>query len=114
MPAGPVLDARDLLEDPQLRARGFYETASCGDGVDRPLIGRPFGWHAETTGVGIRGGGPRFGEAARGRWRMFSRSGRERADALRRDGVVTNAPVERRRSRPRSRSDAAEWVARAG
>jgi crotonobetainyl-CoA:carnitine CoA-transferase CaiB-like acyl-CoA transferase len=93
VPAGPVLDARDLFEDPQLRARGFYEDVVCADGRVRPLIGRPYGWHAERSWVGVRSCGPDFGEAAG--WVLEDVLGLEaqRADALRQAGVVTDAPV---------------------
>ncbi len=93
VPAGPVLDARDLLEDRQLRARGFYEDVLCPDGVIRPLIGRPYRWHSERSSVRVRGCGPDFGEAAT--WVLEDVLGleAERAQALRQAGVVTDAPV---------------------
>jgi crotonobetainyl-CoA:carnitine CoA-transferase CaiB-like acyl-CoA transferase len=91
--AGPVLDARGLLEDPQLRARVFYEPVACADGVVRPVIGRPYRWCAETTTVAVRGCAPDFGEAAG--WVLDELLGLERgrAAALREAGVVTDAPV---------------------
>lgn len=45
LPAGPVNDARDLLLDPQMRARGFYEMIEHAPvtGIGRrPIITRPF------------------------------------------------------------------------
>jgi crotonobetainyl-CoA:carnitine CoA-transferase CaiB-like acyl-CoA transferase len=59
--AGPVADARDLIEDPHLRDRGFYEWFDFGELGFRPLIGRPFRWDSSTT-VAIRSRAPRFGE----------------------------------------------------
>lgn len=92
--AGPVLDARDLFEDRQLRARRFYEDVVCPDGRVRPLIGRPYRWHSERSSVAVRGCGPDFGEAAT--WVLEDVLGLEaqRADALRAAGVVTDAPVD--------------------
>ncbi len=94
VPAGPVLDARGLFEDSQLRARRFYEDAVCPDGTVRPLIGRPYRWDGESSWVAVRGCGPDFGEAAT--WVLEEVLGleRQRADALRQAGVVTNAPVD--------------------
>jgi formyl-CoA transferase len=60
--AGPVCDQRDLLTDPQLQARGFYERVECGGRV-RPLIGRPYRWTSDAPGPAVRGPGPRFAEA---------------------------------------------------
>jgi len=90
VPAGPVLDARGLLEDPQLAHRGFYEEAECPDGVVRPLIGRPYRWSGD---VRVRGCGPRFGEAAG--WILDEVLGLdpERAARLRAHGVVAEGPV---------------------
>jgi crotonobetainyl-CoA:carnitine CoA-transferase CaiB-like acyl-CoA transferase len=94
VPAGPVLDARDLFEDRQLRARGFYEDVVCADGRVRPLIGRPYQWHGERSSVGVRGCAPDFGEAAT--WVLEEVLGLEarHRDALRAAGVVTDAPVD--------------------
>jgi crotonobetainyl-CoA:carnitine CoA-transferase CaiB-like acyl-CoA transferase len=64
--AGPVNDAADLLDDPQLRARGFYEYVWCGN-APRPLIGRPYRWQdPHNTAVGVRGPGPAMGGANTG------------------------------------------------
>ncbi|HVW17587.1 MAG TPA: CoA transferase, partial [Solirubrobacteraceae bacterium] len=93
VPAGPVLDARGLLDDPQLRARGFYEAVEFPDGAARALIGRPFRWRGETTSVRVRGCGPRFGEAAA--WALGDVRGLDagRAGELRERGVVADRPV---------------------
>jgi crotonobetainyl-CoA:carnitine CoA-transferase CaiB-like acyl-CoA transferase len=64
LPAGPVNDARDLLLDPHLRARGFYELVEHApeSGVGRrPVIGRP--WRLSRTPVSIRRPAPPLGEA---------------------------------------------------
>jgi crotonobetainyl-CoA:carnitine CoA-transferase CaiB-like acyl-CoA transferase len=93
VPAGPVLDARDLFEDRQLRARGFYEDVVCPDGRVRPLIGRPYRWRSERSSVGVRGCGPDFGEAATWVLEDILGLGPQGAQALRQAGVVTDAPV---------------------
>jgi crotonobetainyl-CoA:carnitine CoA-transferase CaiB-like acyl-CoA transferase len=63
IPAGPVLNARDLHLDPHYRARGFLEDVAYpperGIGK-RPLIGRP--WKASGVPARIQGPAPRLGE----------------------------------------------------
>jgi crotonobetainyl-CoA:carnitine CoA-transferase CaiB-like acyl-CoA transferase len=61
VPAGPVLDCRDLLLDPHLRARGFYEYVEHWQPMGvRPLIGRPYVFR--NTPLRIRKAAPRYGE----------------------------------------------------
>lgn len=61
VPAGPVLDCRDLLLDPHLQARGFYERIEHWQPMGvRPLIGRPFVF--ADTRLRIRKCAPRYGE----------------------------------------------------
>jgi crotonobetainyl-CoA:carnitine CoA-transferase CaiB-like acyl-CoA transferase len=64
VPAGRVMDVRDLLQDPDLLARGFYEDVDLGsDAGIRPMTGVPFTFRIATasgTRVGPRA--PRFGE----------------------------------------------------
>jgi crotonobetainyl-CoA:carnitine CoA-transferase CaiB-like acyl-CoA transferase len=93
VPAGPVLDARGLLEDPQLVHRHFYEPVECPDGVVRPVIGRPYRWAADRTSVRVRGCGPCFGEAAASVLEGLLGFDGERIAALRAAGVVAEAPV---------------------
>ncbi|HEY1776931.1 MAG TPA: CoA transferase [Solirubrobacteraceae bacterium] len=93
IPAGPVLDARDMLEDPQLRARGFYETARFPDGSLRPLIGRPYRWSSEAAAVRSRGCGPRFGEAADWVLHDLLALDDEQVAAARASGAVADSPV---------------------
>ena len=63
VPAGPVLDGKGLLSDPQLRARRFFETvehpAETGLGR-REYIGR--GWKMSDNDVSIRKPAPLLGE----------------------------------------------------
>ena len=64
LPAGPVNDARDLLLDPQMRERGFYQMVEHAPvtGIGRrPVIGRP--WRLNRTPVSIRRPSPLLGEA---------------------------------------------------
>ncbi len=59
--AGRVHNARDLLRDPHLKARGFYESVDLGDDIGvRALIGRPYAWSGAE--VGIRRRAPHYGE----------------------------------------------------
>lgn len=59
--AGPVLNNRDLLLDPQLRHRGFYEHVAHPQPVGvRPIIGRPFRMRHRRPR--IQGPAPRLGE----------------------------------------------------
>ena len=61
IPAGPVLNNRDLLLDPHLRSRGFYEYVEHWQPMGvRPLIGRPYVFR--NTRLRIRKGAPRYGE----------------------------------------------------
>ena len=64
VPAGPVLDAGQLLADPHLRARGLFETVEhppeSGLG-NREYLGR--GWQLFGAEVHINGPAPQLGEA---------------------------------------------------
>jgi formyl-CoA transferase len=88
VPAGPVLDARDLLTNEHLRARGFYEPIDsvCGR---RPVIGRPY----RLAGAAVRGPGPDFGEANEEILRGRLGLGAAQLDELRRLGVIADAPT---------------------
>jgi crotonobetainyl-CoA:carnitine CoA-transferase CaiB-like acyl-CoA transferase len=109
--AGAVLDARALLEDPQLRERGFYEHVECPDGVVRPLIGRPYRWSGETTAVAARSCGPRFGEAAGWVLDALLALDDARAATLRADGIVAQAPVGATAPAPLDLAVMLEWGA---
>jgi len=64
VPAGPVLDARDLFTDPHLAARKFFDRIEhlpeTGVGC-RPQLGRP--WRFSAFEVPTPAPGPRLGEA---------------------------------------------------
>ena len=62
IPAGPVLDARGLLQDPHLRERGYFEkaehTPKSGMGT-REYVSR--GWRLSNAEVSVRGPAPTLG-----------------------------------------------------
>ena len=90
IPAGPVLDARDLLTSEHLRARGFYEEVDVGPGCGvRPVIGRPY----RLEGAHVRGPAPAFGEANDDVLRGLLGIDEPRLAELRRLGVVADAPT---------------------
>jgi len=99
--AGPVLDARQLLADPQLQARRFYEWVDYGEELGyRPLIGRGFTWESEATDVGIVLRAPRFGE--HNAWVLQERAGLDAAaiERLYETGVIVDAPTSARLTPP--------------
>ncbi|QYB00334.1 CoA transferase (plasmid) [Rhodococcus sp. USK10] len=60
--AAVVSDAHDLMLDPQLRHRRFFEPLPAADDRSmRPVIGRPYRWTADTA-VTTRYRAPHFGE----------------------------------------------------
>jgi crotonobetainyl-CoA:carnitine CoA-transferase CaiB-like acyl-CoA transferase len=90
VPAGPLLDARDLLTSEHLRARGFYEDVDVGRGCGvRPVIGRPY----RLRGARVRGPAPAFGEANDDVLHGLLGIGDTRLAELRRLGVVADAPT---------------------
>jgi crotonobetainyl-CoA:carnitine CoA-transferase CaiB-like acyl-CoA transferase len=92
--AGPVMDARDLLLDPHLIERGFYEWVDFGEPVGlRPLIGRPFRWSSASSTVAIAGRAPRFGEHNEYVLTKLAGLDRETYEQLQATRVVTDAPL---------------------
>jgi crotonobetainyl-CoA:carnitine CoA-transferase CaiB-like acyl-CoA transferase len=92
--AGPVLDARDLLLDPHLCARGFYEEVDFGPQLGRrPLIGRPYRWSAANSRVAVRGPGPAFAEANRYVLQELLRRSPAELVRLAGEHVIADAPV---------------------
>ena len=89
VPAGPVLDARDLLTSEHLRARGFYEDVDVPGCGMRPVIGRPY----RLEGAHVRGPAPAFGEANDDVLRGLLGIGEPRLAQLHRLGVVADAPT---------------------
>lgn len=59
--SGPVLNARDLLLDPHLKERGFYEMVDHWQPMGtRPIIGRPYKF--KNTDLRIPKAAPQFGD----------------------------------------------------
>ncbi len=91
--AGPVRDARDLLVDPHLRGRGFYEWVEYGENHRRrPVIGRPYRWHAEATEVSVQRPAPDFGEGNRYVLEGILGLDEPAVARLYEEGVVTDSP----------------------
>lgn len=64
VPAGPVLNAGQLLADPHLRQRGFFESAEHPEGSNmgrREYLGR--GWRLSGSSPRIQGPAPELGES---------------------------------------------------
>jgi crotonobetainyl-CoA:carnitine CoA-transferase CaiB-like acyl-CoA transferase len=94
VPAGPVLNARQLLTDPQFRDRGFFESVqhSPGTGLGRrEYIGR--GWKLSENNLRIQGPAPRLGEA--NQYVLHEVLGRTDRDIqeLRQEGVLGEEPL---------------------
>jgi crotonobetainyl-CoA:carnitine CoA-transferase CaiB-like acyl-CoA transferase len=88
---GPVLSNRDLLLDPHLQARGFYEQVQHPQPVGlRPVIGRPFRMRHRRPH--IQGPAPRLGEHGEALLRERLGYGAEELDRLERAGA-TGLPV---------------------
>lgn len=96
--AGLVANSRDLIEDPQLRSRGFYEWLEYPGMGRRPLIGRPFRWHP-TGSVRIRSLAPLFAEDNERVLEPLAGSADEYRKLLT-DGVTATAPVNPPTARP--------------
>jgi crotonobetainyl-CoA:carnitine CoA-transferase CaiB-like acyl-CoA transferase len=94
VPAGPVLNARQLLADPHFRARGFFEavTHPPESGLGRQeYLGR--GWKLSGSDLSIGGPAPRLGEGNDYVLRQVLGLGQEEIDKLRLDGVIGETPV---------------------
>jgi crotonobetainyl-CoA:carnitine CoA-transferase CaiB-like acyl-CoA transferase len=89
--AAPVNDARDLVCDPHLKARGFLEDVDFGPGIGhRPLIGRPYTW--EGSGCTVRGPAPHYGADNRAVLGGVLGLSDEAIEALYAAGVVADRP----------------------
>jgi crotonobetainyl-CoA:carnitine CoA-transferase CaiB-like acyl-CoA transferase len=96
--AGPVADARDLLEDGHLRARGFYEWLNYPRLGPRPLIGRPYLWTAQSR-VAVAGHAPLFAEHNAEILASLAGSAEDYLILLE-DGVTSTSPVNAHPARP--------------
>ncbi|MBI3978085.1 MAG: CoA transferase [Chloroflexi bacterium] len=93
IPAGRANDGRDLLLDPQLRARGFFEPVTHPPAVrlgTRVYQGQPYRFSA--GGVGIRRPAPMLGEH---NWEVLRELGYddEQIAELERKQVIGRAPI---------------------
>jgi crotonobetainyl-CoA:carnitine CoA-transferase CaiB-like acyl-CoA transferase len=92
IPAGPVLNNRDLLLDPHLRSRGFYEYVAHWQPMGvRPLIGRPYLFR--NTPLRIRKAAPRYGEDNRYVMRDLLHLEEAEIMALYEAGITADAPA---------------------
>ena len=98
VPAGAVLDGRDLHFDPQLKARELLEMvefpAERGMGPRRLMIGRP--WRFSKMPVHVRGPAPTFGQHNREILRDVLRYDESRREALQAAGITAEKPVKPR------------------
>lgn len=98
VPAGAVLDGRDLHFDPQLKARGLLETVNFpkerGMGSRRLMIGRP--WRFGKVPLQVRGPAPTFGQHNREILSEVLGYDEARCQALESAGILAEKPVKAR------------------
>ncbi len=90
--AGTVANMRRVVEDPQLRERGFWPE------VDQPSVGRHLiagvSWHYSRTPGGVRWAAPNLGQHSDYVLRTILGKTDEQIEALRATGVLSNYPTE--------------------
>lgn len=90
--AGPVLNNRDLLLDPHLRSRGFYEYVEHWQPMGvRPLIGRPYRFR--NTPLRIRKAAPRYAEDNHYVMRELLQLDEAQIRALYENGITSDTPA---------------------
>lgn len=90
--AAPVLNSRDLLQDPHLKHRNFYETVTHPEPIgDRPIIGRPY--KLRFRDAHIKKPGPRFGEDNDSILREIIGKTPEQISALKDSNIVSDFPT---------------------
>ena len=90
--AGHICNSRDLLSDPHLIERGFYEKVRHHEPVgERPIIGRPY--RLRFRDAKIKKGGPRFGEDNTAILRDIVGMSAEQIDAARANGIISDTPT---------------------
>ena len=98
VPAGAVLDGRDLHFDPHLKARGLVEMVRFPEeremGPCRPIIGRP--WKFSAMSLTVRGPAPTFGQHNREVLREVLGYDESRCAALESAGIVVDKPGKAR------------------
>jgi len=91
--ATPVLNTNDLLDDPQLRLRGYFETVLDPDMGPWPHDG--IAWRLSRTPGVVRGPAPRLGQHTRQILSTLLGKTREQIDELYRAGAAGDAPPKR-------------------
>jgi crotonobetainyl-CoA:carnitine CoA-transferase CaiB-like acyl-CoA transferase len=90
--AGHICNSRDLLSDPHLMERGFYENVQHHEPVgERPIIGRPY--RLRFRDAKIKKGGPRFGEDNTAILRDIVGMSAEQIDSARANGTISDIPT---------------------
>jgi len=92
IPAGPVLDAKELLEDPHLNERGFFETVTHPEAGSHPYIGM-YAKLSKTPGH-IRKPAPCLGEDNQYVFGELLGFSKEEMDQLEKEGIIGTEPVE--------------------
>jgi crotonobetainyl-CoA:carnitine CoA-transferase CaiB-like acyl-CoA transferase len=92
IPAGPVLDAKELVEDPHLKDRGFFETVHHPQAGSYPYIGM-YAKFSKTPGA-IRKPAPCLGEHNHHVYGDLLGLSREEMDELEEEGIIGTNPVE--------------------
>ena len=102
VPAGAVLDGRDLHFDPQLQAHGFLEMVNFPEeramGSRRPIIGRP--WRFSNLPLHVRSPAPKFGEHNREVLMEMLGYDEARYRAIERAGIVAEKPTNTGETKP--------------
>jgi crotonobetainyl-CoA:carnitine CoA-transferase CaiB-like acyl-CoA transferase len=86
IPAGPVLDASELLADPHLNERGFFETVTHPEAGTHPYIGM-YAIFSKTPGS-IRKPAPCLGEHNDYVFKELLGLSKEDVDRLEKEGVI--------------------------
>ena len=100
VPAGAVLDGKDLLFNDHLNARGFYEVVEHHDGTGMPPLpyaGRP--WKFAATPGEITRAAPTLGQHNESSLSDLLGYDAARVSALEEAGVIGTAPVRRTAAR---------------
>jgi crotonobetainyl-CoA:carnitine CoA-transferase CaiB-like acyl-CoA transferase len=97
--AGAVLNSRDLLLDPHLKHRGFFEYVDHPEPVGRrPIMGRPY--RITPARVSVEKSAPHLGQDNLYVLKDLLGLEQSEVDELYRDGVVAEEPIEPRRAAP--------------
>jgi len=92
IPAGPVLDAKELVEDPQLADRGFFETLTHPVAGTHPYVGM-YAKMSKTPGS-LRKSAPCLGEDNQTVYRDILGLAQEEIDQLEKEGIIGSEPAE--------------------